>query len=157
MFNSNDSVSRLSTLATPSDPHSANTPRRFGVRRTAAHTSRPLEVLYETKSNPDADKDIPPGRRKSNHTVDIVAVHGLGSDAERAWVHRTTGRSWLREFLPDDLGQRRARIMTYKHDSRWQSYTLRKSFDGFAKDLLEAITAARSSPEVWHGPWSALQ
>jgi len=74
-------------------------------------------------------------------------VHGLASDVERAWLHRTTGRSWLREFLPDGLGQHRARIMTYRHDSRWQSYTLRKSFDGFAKDLLEALTAARSSPE----------
>jgi hypothetical protein len=78
-----------------------------------------------------------------------VAVHGLGSDAERAWLHKTTKRSWLREFLPDDLGQQRARIMTYSHDSRWRSYTLRKSFDGFAKDLLEVLAAARSSPEVW--------
>jgi hypothetical protein len=38
--------------------------------------------------------------------------------------------------------------MTYSHDSRWESHALRKSFDGFAKDLLEAIAAARSSPEV---------
>jgi len=67
----------------------------------------------------------------------IVAVHGLGSDVERAWLHAITGRC---EFLPDDLGQP-ARIMTYSHNSK--SYTLRKSFDGFAKDLLEALMRVR--------------
>jgi len=45
---------------------------RFRVRRAAEHTSRPLEVLYETKSNPDADKGMPPGGRKNNHTVECV-------------------------------------------------------------------------------------
>jgi hypothetical protein len=64
-------------------------------------------------------------------------------------MHRPTGRCWLREFLPDDLDQR-ARIMTYSHDSRWESYTVQKSFDGFAKDLLEALMRVRRSPEVWH-------
>jgi hypothetical protein len=55
--------------------------------------------------------------------------------------------NWLREFLPDDLDQR-ARIMAYRHDSRWESYTLRKSFDGFAQDLLEALMRVRRLPEV---------
>ena len=53
----------------------------------------------------------------------------------------------MREFLPGDLDQR-ARVMTYRHDSRWESHTLWKSFDGFAKDLLEALMRARHSEEV---------
>ena len=53
----------------------------------------------------------------------------------------------MREFLPDDLDHR-ARIMTNSHDSRWESYALRKSFDSFAKDLLEALMRVRRSPEV---------
>jgi hypothetical protein len=38
--------------------------------------------------------------------------------------------------------------MTYRHDSRWESYTLQKSFDGFAKDLLEALMRVRRLEEV---------
>jgi len=112
----------------------------IGSRGAVESTSRrrhELEVLFEP------DNGLSPSARRSEHAVDIVAVHGLGSDVERAWRHRPTGRFWLREFLPDDLDQR-ARIMTYMHDSRWESHTLRKSFDGFAKDLLEGAGGTRA-------------
>jgi hypothetical protein len=46
--------------------------------------------------------------------------------------------------------------MTYRHDSRWESYTLQKSFDGFAKDLLEALMRVRCSEEVGHGLCTSL-
>jgi len=47
---------------------------RFGIRRAAEHPGRPLEVLYETKGSPDADKNVPPSGRKNNHTVECVLL-----------------------------------------------------------------------------------
>ena len=44
-----------------------------GDRGTAEKISRrPLEILYEPRSKPDADKDVPPSWRKNNHTVECV-------------------------------------------------------------------------------------
>ncbi|KAF8454692.1 hypothetical protein BDZ91DRAFT_786504 [Kalaharituber pfeilii] len=37
--------------------------------------------------------------------------------------------------------------MTYQHESRWQSCALLKSFDDFAKDLLETLSEMRQSQE----------
>src|SRR5258705_10142103 len=77
----------------------------------------------------------------------IIAVHGLGSTPDRAWVHKESGKNWLEDFLPDDLN-RKARIMTYNHQSQWESYAFLKSFDGFAQDLLRALEERRSLKEV---------
>jgi hypothetical protein len=38
--------------------------------------------------------------------------------------------------------------MTYHHDSKWQSYSLQKSFDGYAQYLLRAFETQRTSPSV---------
>lgn len=38
--------------------------------------------------------------------------------------------------------------MTYNHESHWTSYSLRKSFDAFAQDLLNALEKKRRLPEV---------
>ena len=125
-----------------------------------------LEVLHEST---DAENGLPPSARRSGYVVDcvfssqsladitmcwygsadrsIVAIHGLGFDVERAWLHTTTGHCWLSGFLLDDLGQR-ARIMTYGHNLRWGLYILRKSFEDFAKDLLEALMRVRRLSEV---------
>ena len=77
----------------------------------------------------------------------IIAVHGLGSTPDRAWVHKESGKNWLKDFLPDDLNHK-VRIMTYNHQSHWESYAFLKSFDGFAQDLLRALEERRSLKEV---------
>ena len=77
----------------------------------------------------------------------IIAVHGLGSTADRAWIHKESGKNWLKDFLPDDLNHK-ARIMTYNHQSRWDSYAFLKSFDAFAQDLLRALEERRRLKEV---------
>ena len=79
--------------------------------------------------------------------ISIIAVHGLGSTPARAWVHKESGKNWLKDFLPDDLNHK-ARIMTYNHQSHWDSYAFLKSFDGFAQDLLRALEDRRSLKEV---------
>ena len=77
----------------------------------------------------------------------IVAVHGLGSTPDKAWVHKESGKNWLKVFLPGDLNHK-ARIMTYNHQSHWKSYAFLKSFDGFAQDLLRALEERRTLKEV---------
>lgn len=83
----------------------------------------------------------------------IVAVHGLASKSQLAWTHRTTGRQWLREFLPAGL-RHRARILAFSHDSRWQTHALLKSFESYGADLLLAVERARhpSSHPPNHDP-----
>ena len=81
------------------------------------------------------------------HKTSIIAVHGLGSVPDRAWVHKESKQNWLKAFLPDDLGHK-ARIMVYNHQSRWESYAFTKGFDAFAQDLLRALEDRKSSDEV---------
>ena len=77
----------------------------------------------------------------------IIAVHGLGSVPDRAWVHKESKQNWLKDFLPDDLDHK-ARIMTYNHQSQWESYALTKRFDAFARDLLRALEDRQHSDEA---------
>ena len=79
----------------------------------------------------------------------IIAVHGLGSVPDRAWVHKESKRNWLTDFLPDDLpAGHKARIMAYNHQSHWESYAFTKKFDAFARDLLRALEDRQCSDEV---------
>ena len=81
------------------------------------------------------------------HNSSIIAVHGLGSKPDRAWVHRESNHNWLNDFLPDDLAHK-ARIMVYNHQSSWEAYAFTKRFDGFAQDLLRALEDVRGSDEA---------
>ena len=79
----------------------------------------------------------------------IIAVHGLGSMPDTAWVHKKSKRNWLKDFLPHDLPVgHKARIMVYNHQSHWGSYALTKKFDAFARDLLRALQDKQISDEA---------
>ncbi|KAI1365233.1 hypothetical protein F5Y08DRAFT_304790 [Xylaria arbuscula] len=82
---------------------------------TRSSTSRPpFEVLYPSSN---AHKKI---------EVDIIAVHGLGSNVDWSWTwqdrsgHRPTVR-WLQDadMLPHVIPQ--ARIIAYNYESRWHA------------------------------------
>ena len=117
--------------------------------------SREMEVLYDPLEAPESgtrqneaitEYDLPspffPGIYGCSF-FSIIAVHGLGSTPNRAWVHKESGKTWLKDFLPDDLNHK-ARVMTYNHQSHWESYAFLKSFDAFAQDLLRALEERRS-------------
>ena len=125
-------------------------------------SSREMEVLYDpleasesaTRVNPQneaiTEYDFPSPFFPSIYGCSffsIIAVHGLGSTPDRAWVHKGSGKNWLRDFLPHDLNHK-IRIMTYNHQSNWESYAFLKSFDAFAQDLLRALEERRSLEEV---------
>ena len=66
---------------------------------------------------------------------------------DRAWVHKESKQNWLKDFLLDDLDHK-ARIMTYNHQSQWESYAFTKKFDAFARDLLRALQERQRSDEA---------
>ncbi|KAL6696427.1 ankyrin repeat-containing domain protein [Trichoderma pleuroticola] len=69
--------------------------------------------------------------------VDIIAVHGLGSSVETTWTHKESNKLWLRDFLPLDLPK--ARIMTYSHNSTWQSQALVKDLSDYGRQFLDVL------------------
>ncbi|GKZ33149.1 hypothetical protein AbraIFM66950_002933 [Aspergillus brasiliensis] len=83
-----------------------------------------------------------------NATVDIVAVHGLGSSVETTWTHKKTRKLWLKDFLNQDVPD--ARIMTYRHNSRWQKNALVKDLDAYGRQFLSDLENMREDQEASH-------
>ncbi|RYO97854.1 hypothetical protein DL764_007251 [Monosporascus ibericus] len=75
----------------------------------ASLNRQPLEVLYPGPTDPDKIE------------IDIVAVHGLGSNVDWSWTWKKGAKCvhWLKdpEMLPAKLPN--ARIMAYSYESRW--------------------------------------
>ncbi|KAH8147315.1 uncharacterized protein LAJ45_08793 [Morchella importuna] len=84
------------------------------------------------------------GDEKGNITVDIVAVHGLGSNPDWAWTWEDQAKKcmWLKDLLPKSIP--RARIMTYNHNSAWFRDAPVKSIKICGEELLEALNTERS-------------
>ncbi|CAD6441286.1 cb3ba11b-506d-45aa-9e63-7c7903804476 [Sclerotinia trifoliorum] len=93
-------------------------------------------------SNPDPIKIL---HNPANATVDIIAVHGLGSSVETTWTHKGTKKLWLRDFLHLDFPT--ARIMTYRHNSKWMGGATAKDLTGYGKQFLSAVQDSREGSE----------
>lgn len=86
----------------------------------------------------------------------IVAVHGLASNPMTAFLSRGSSNKeqpnvsqramWLRDFLPTE--GLNARVMTYSHDSAWESGALRKTLYDHGDDFLRALRTKRLEPGV---------
>lgn len=76
----------------------------------------------------------------------IVAVHGLGSSVETTWTHKQSGKLWLRDFLHLDFPK--ARIMTYCHNTSWQSQALGSNLSDHGAQLLGFLEGERNTEEV---------
>ncbi|KAI9732413.1 MAG: hypothetical protein M1834_001621 [Cirrosporium novae-zelandiae] len=81
---------------------------------------------------------------------DIVAVHGLGSSVETTWKHPDSGKVWLRDLLHQDLPK--ARIMTFRHNSKWKSDAQVKDIIDYGKQLLSAVEDERVKDDVKDRP-----
>ncbi|KAL8375859.1 hypothetical protein RB595_007132 [Gaeumannomyces hyphopodioides] len=109
-------------------------------RQKVPETSEPenpeaLSILYPPTN---AEKPL-------ELTVDIVAVHGLGSSVTTTWTHKKSQKLWLRDFLPNDI--RTARVMTFRHNSKWKSGALVKTLEDYGRDLLIALDIVRTTAE----------
>ncbi|MCJ1358539.1 MAG: hypothetical protein MMC33_008539 [Icmadophila ericetorum] len=99
------------------------------MAKMQAETKSPgpsLAVLYE------------PGNGEPK--VDIIAVHGIGVDADSTWT--TNGVNWLRDLLPKSAPE--ARIMRFSYESRWMGeFAIHQHISNVANLLLEAIRSKR--------------
>ncbi|UZP45120.1 hypothetical protein NXS19_012932 [Fusarium pseudograminearum] len=84
-------------------------------KKRVTRRNRPdIDVLYDPE-------DDPVNPTKAN--VDVVAVHGLGSDVDRTWTWRPDDPEQSVHWLKDsDMLRRKipnARILAYNYDSTW--------------------------------------
>ncbi|KAH6879994.1 hypothetical protein B0T10DRAFT_412368 [Thelonectria olida] len=80
-----------------------------------------------------------------NHSVDIVAVHGLNGKARGTWTDKPSGMLWLEDFLPEEMPE--ARIMTFGYDSSLTFSQSRGRIEDFARDLLNRLWMLRQSSQ----------
>ena len=86
-------------------------------------------------SSPSADK----------HTVDVLAVPGLGGHPYGSFVDKGDGHMWLSESLPRDMPT--ARVMIYGYESGLQDSTSFAGLDDLAGSLRAALCHLLESGE----------
>lgn len=69
--------------------------------------------------------------------VDIIAVHGLNGDAYKTWTHRSTGKLWLRDFLPAFLPG--CRVYTFGYPSKLKDVNMCAGVQDFGRELLGSL------------------
>ena len=76
----------------------------------------------------------------------IVAIHGLGSKADTAWLGSVSKANWLADFLP--VTHRNFRIIAVNHNSRWDAYSPVQSLRDYGQVILDSIAALLLDEEV---------
>ncbi|KAA8908942.1 hypothetical protein FN846DRAFT_944125 [Sphaerosporella brunnea] len=84
--------------------------------------------------------------------VDIIAVTRLAGHAFGSWKSPTSGKMWLRDFLPIGLRGCHARILTFGYDSTLQNSLSSSSLQQFSRQLLDATANSRASEKEKHRP-----
>lgn len=81
--------------------------------------------------------------------VDIIAVHGLGGDAYKTWTHQSTGKLWLRDFLPSYLPG--CRVYTFGYPSKVDDVDMCAGVQEYGRKLLGSVRGhIEDSTEVGH-------
>lgn len=77
----------------------------------------------------------------------VVAVHGLAGDSFSTWTDKSTGKLWLRDFLPHSTYFVNARVLSFGYDSRAFISPFANASTGrvftFAEELLGALSDQR--------------
>ncbi|KAH7130102.1 hypothetical protein B0J11DRAFT_244108 [Dendryphion nanum] len=75
--------------------------------------------------------------------IDIVFVHGLGSNPDTTWGPKDS--NWVNEFLPQDIPaavRKDVQIFFYHYDSYWKRDAVQANLESFGQGLLEHIASA---------------
>ncbi|OAA33893.1 pfs domain-containing protein [Beauveria brongniartii RCEF 3172] len=104
--------------------------------RTTDQTRKRLTIVYPEQTRVAAD----------DAEVDIVAVHGLGSDADWSWICKDGEKhiNWLRD--PDMLPAQvpRARIIVYRYESTWHVDAPQTRLQLCGEELVHSLHAFRA-------------
>jgi len=76
-----------------------------------------------------------------NPTIDVFAIHGLGSNPASAWRYIGNGTEalWLQDLLPQQQDLETMRVIMINHQTRWDSHSPEVDFDVYAKMMLDDI------------------
>ncbi|KAI1104919.1 hypothetical protein F4804DRAFT_305447 [Jackrogersella minutella] len=119
----------------------------------------PIHVLVPTPMDLFTPYTIPSAHRATNimydsgssAVVDILAIHGLGSNPDSAWTYKYdngTRVNWLRDLLPTTEGFQGTRVVMVNHQTRWDSNVAEMGFHEHASELLEHIQSIHmANPE----------
>ncbi|KAF8423046.1 hypothetical protein EV426DRAFT_669209, partial [Tirmania nivea] len=77
----------------------------------------------------------------------IVAVHGLGSVPQRAWLHKASNKMWLKDFLPEEPGIQNSRIILANHESNWSNNAAENPLGKYCETILQALIEQRHTKE----------
>ncbi|KAK8131610.1 hypothetical protein PG984_008048 [Apiospora sp. TS-2023a] len=112
----------------------------------------PLHVFFPTfldlwtpyQANPSYEPyDIIYDRGETSYgdiSVDVFAIHGLGSNPSTAWsLNDGIEIHWLRDILPARKRLRKMRVILLNHKTSWTSDSTSMTFDKHAKDMLYHI------------------
>lgn len=88
-------------------------------------------------------------RSREDPQVDIVFVHGLNGHPYNTWASKSDKNPvfWPTDFLPDILGPKRVRILTYGYNASVHSFTDGASTDrihNHAENLASLLAANRN-------------
>ncbi|KAI1312152.1 hypothetical protein F5Y03DRAFT_391118 [Xylaria venustula] len=126
----------ISEDSTQQETHAAES-SRTGAQTPANRP--PLEVLYPCQ-NLSSDHEI---------NVDIVAVHGLGSNVDWSWAWQDKSGyrppvHWLKDLnmLPSVVPH--ARIITYNYESRWHAKAPETRLELYGEELATSLHNFRS-------------
>ncbi|KAI4193423.1 MAG: hypothetical protein LQ350_008321 [Teloschistes chrysophthalmus] len=89
--------------------------------------------------------------RASAYGIDIIFVHGLGSNPDTTWGLKD-GQCWVSDFLPQDIPvslHKDIRIFFYNYDSYWKRDAVQARLRSLGKGLLDQMTSEiRGTEEV---------
>ena len=104
--------------------------------------------FYMMEKLPQLSRSLPCSRPSlcSNVYSSIIAVYGLCGDPYKTWTEETSGKLWLRDFLPSQVSN--TRIMSYGYDSSVAFSKSEIQLADVAVDLLNRLNDERGTHEV---------